>query len=385
MTKKRILHIITRLDPGGSAENTVLSAERVAPGEFESYVLTGPGMGVAGVPDEYVKRLGDRLIIESTLVRRISPLDDLLCLYRLRNHIRELKPEIVHLHSAKSGALGRVAAKLSRTSCKVIYTPHGHVFSGYGGAIASFIYTSIEKILAPRTDAIVALTADEIREFQAVKAGKPDQFHIIPSGVDLRAFSFDQSSRTQVREKHGLNESTPVVGFCGRLVEVKGPDRFLDVVSLLNEMIPEMHAMILGEGEMRAEMENAVDHLGLTDKVHWMGWQNPIPYYSAFDLLLMTSRNEGMGRVIVEAAAAACTTVAMNTGGVGEVIVDGETGYTVPNEDIKGVADKAAELLTDQAKRKQFADAARDHMHDTFSVEAMITKLEILYRSLLKA
>jgi len=379
----QVLHIITRLDPGGSAENTVLSVERVDPARFESRVWTGPGLFGVGPTPEYGKRLAGKIEIIPRLVRPIRPWNDFLAPFSLMRRLREVNPDIIHLHSAKVGVVGRIAVKLSGTKAKVIYTPHGHVFSGYGGSMASAIFTLLERWLAKWCDAIVALTPDEVKEFLAHNAGKPEQFHIVPSGVELAPYEAASKSRKKTRAKLGFSEDVLLAGFVGRLEEVKGPDRFLEVAQRLLGSHPGMKFLVIGDGSMMAELQRKAGYMGLADSILWTGWRLDVPeLISTLDILLVTSRNEGQGRVVVEAAGAGVPTVALKTGGLGEVIVPGETGMLIDNGDLAALADVTSELLADPKRRERMGIAARKYAKENYSVEVMTRKLEELYIAL---
>jgi glycosyltransferase involved in cell wall biosynthesis len=383
--RKKVLHIITRLDPGGSAENTVLCTELINPEIFDSSIITGPGLDGSGPPEKYLERLGDRIQVEPELVRPLQPANDFKAISRLKRSIKRIKPDIIHLHSAKAGTVGRVAAKFSWTRAKVIYTPHGHVFSGYGGSITNTIFTLIEKNLVKWSDAIVALTPDEIKEFELVGAGSPQKFCVIPSGVEVEKFFPDTDSRTNARENLGLNQDDLVVGFVGRLDPVKGPDLFLETVNLIHQKMPEVKFVIAGEGELRGSLHKREEELELYNNITWLGWREDTEaIYPAFDLFALTSRNEGQGRVLVESMATGIPHVAMNSGGVAEVVKDGETGILVPAEDIEAASDTIIKLLLNPALGKVMGKSGRKRAEENFSINVMISRLEQLYRGLLE-
>jgi len=385
MTRPKILHIITRLDPGGSAENTVLTAERVAPDRFDSFVLTGLGLKGSGVPEEFANRLGERLLIEPLLVRPIQPLKDIRALIVLTLWCRRLKPAILHLHSAKAGALGRVAAKWAGIRAKVVYTPHGHVFSGYGSSGANQIFTWIEKHLARWTEAIICLTRDEMEAFLARNAGKPEQFYVIPSGVELQKYRSNLEVRQKLRQQYGLSEDTPVVGFIGRLTEVKGPDYFLDIAAIIHQKNPKTRFLIVGDGELKTQLHHQARRLQIEKALIWAGWhQNVAPFFNALDLLAVTSRNEGQGRVAVEAMAAELPVVTMDSGGIIHVVEDQKTGIVTELGNIQETAEAILKLLRDPAKRQRMGVAGYQRVQKDFSLEIMIERLEKLYLSIVK-
>jgi len=388
--KIKILHVITRLDPGGSAENTVLSVERIDPGKFESHVITGLGLAGTGPPQRYSKRLQNKLSIIKHLVRSINPLKDIFALLELVSAISKIKPDVLHLHSAKSGTLGRIAAKLSFTRLKVIYTPHGHVFSGYGGSTASKVFTWVEKKLVPWSDAIVCLTLDEVRSFQETGAGYLEKFCVIPSGVDLFNYFPESDSRysssnlssdgIRIRNEMGFSEKTPVIGFIGRLDYIKGPDIFLELAKEVRNLKPDAQFVMVGNGEMREKLDSIVKTLDIEDCVHFTGWKhNTHAYFHAFDIFVLTSRNEGQGRVLVEAMASERSIIAMNSGGVSEVIEDKVSGFLVPAGNIKAASLKIVELLANPQRRIELGLSGRKRAEENFSTEVMINRIENLY------
>lgn len=381
----RVLHIITRLDPGGSAENTVLSVERVNPDRFDSRVWTGPGLLGHGPPESYCKRIGDRVEVEPHLVRPIQLATDTQALFDLTRHLRHHKPDILHLHSAKAGALGRIAARLARLDARVVYTPHGHVFSGYGGGFANRVFARIEKSLASRTDAIVGLTADEIRAFLEHKAGRPSQFCVIPSGVDLSPYLAAGPGREEARRELGIEPDEPLIGFVGRFEEVKGPDLAVEILHHVLRRHPGSKALMVGDGEMKASLRQRVRDLGLEGRILFPGWREDIPHLmAAMDVFLLSSRNEGQGRVLVEAMAVGLPVVAMRSGGVSEVVVQGETGLLVEPGDIPAASETLLTLLEDPVQRETLGKHGQERALERYSVDEMIRRLEILYSGLLE-
>lgn len=383
-TRAVVLHVITRLDPGGSAENTVLSVERVDPSRYDSRILTGPGFSGTGPARSYVSRIRGRIILEPLLVRSIRPRSDMRAILALAHHFREIKPEILHLHSAKAGTLGRLAARKAQTDAKVIYTPHGHVFSGYGGRWAGRIFSQIEKSLVPFSDAVVGLTRDELHAFRIIGAGHPERFCVIPSGVELARYYRQPGARETFREELGIPKDGKVVGFVGRLDRVKGPDLFVDTAAEISRLMPDVSFIVVGDGVMRPDLEMRIVRSGLASRWRWLGWrQDTSQIYPAFDVLALTSRNEGQGRVLVEAMAAEVPTVAMASGGVPEVVVHGRTGFVVPGGSVKAAADAIVELLDNGELRAVMGAAGKQRAEERFTISLMIERLEKLYGGLL--
>jgi len=383
--KQKIMHLITRLDPGGSAENTVLSTELVNPDKFNSIVYTGPGLDRKGVSNEYVDRIGNRLTVLPNLLRPIRPHIDIFALFKLMTVLRKEKPDVLHLHSAKSGVIGRVAARLSFSKAKVIYTPHGHVFSGYGGDSANRLFAWIERTLAKWCEAIVGLTYDEIREFKAHNAGVDSQYCIIPSGVVLDEYLEKDENRDLFRKSLGFGRDDKVVGFIGRFEEVKGPDRFIEVANLLKKKDKNLRFLMVGDGSMKDQLIEKVMAYGLTDSITFTGWRKDIPQLmKAMDVFVLTSRNEGQGRVLVEAMACELPIVAMKSGGVSEVVEEGITGLLTTSGDIEATSYATSRLLTNPDRAEAMGEHGKVRAMEYFSVDVMIKRLEQLYSGLIE-
>jgi glycosyltransferase involved in cell wall biosynthesis len=315
----------------------------------------------------------------------VAPLHDLAALGALARRLRRARPAILHLHSAKAGALGRLAAHLAGLDAKLVYTPHGHVFTGYGSPLASRVFTGAERLLAPRADAIVGLTPDEVTAFRKRGIGRPERFCIIPSGVDLEPYRPPEPAELRsLRGELGLSVNDVVVGFAGRLETVKGPDLFLRLAGEIAHRRPATRFLVIGDGALREPLEERAEEMGLAGKVQWLGWREDLPrLLRAMDILALTSRNEGQGRILVEAMATGLPVVALRSGGVAEVVVEGETGLLAGPLQVVQAAEAVLSLADDPQLRRRLGEAGRHRARQLFSVSTMIARLEALYDALL--
>jgi glycosyltransferase involved in cell wall biosynthesis len=387
---KKILHIITRLDMGGSAQNTLLSCNELS-GKYEIILVHGLS-GESGMTDlekkivengvENARSKGVNVVALPSIVRSIRPVKDFKALISLVRLIFKEKPDIVHTHSSKGGILGRLAAKIAGVP-HIIHTPHGHVFYGYFRAFASRAFLWIEKIFSMFTDRIVALTDGEKNDYINLSVCSSEKLFKIHSGVDVEKFMQGNGNRVEKRRSLGLDQNEAVIGFVGWLLPIKGPDYLLKAMDRVWQRHPEASLVLVGKGDLDVDLRAEALKKNANGKVKFLGWREDIDeIMPLFDMLVLPSLNEGMGRVLVEAMAAGKPVVASRVGGIPDLVRDGETGYLVPPADEKALADGIKKLLGDPEKAKQMGQRGKEYCRQ-FSLEAMIEKLDDLYSELL--
>ena len=377
-----MLHIITRLDRGGSAENTVLTVSGLE-GRFDVELVAGRTTS----PTPELSRLGmvkGRDWIEvPELVREIDPLKDLRALFKLYFLIRKGRFQIVHTHSSKAGALGRLAARMAGVPI-VVHTPHGHVFYGYYGPLLSRLFAAVERFLALITDRIVTLTERGKWEHVRFKVAGPEKFVVVHSGVDLGPFLEVGADPGRTKEDLGIAPEDRVVGSLGRLVPIKGHRYLIEAAGLVLSRFRNVTFLLAGEGPLRRELEALAEGLGIAHKVVFAGHRDDeAEVISAMDIFVLPSLNEGMGRVLVEAMAEGKPIVATSVGGVPEVVEHGRTGLLVPPKDPDALAGAISELLEHPEMARRFGEAGRERA-SLFSAERMVERIGKLYDELLK-
>ena len=375
----RILHLITRLDRGGSATNTLLTVAGLPP-PFRSALIYGRTRELPRLALELHRTV--EMIEIAELVRNLSPLRDLLAFLKIYRRLRRGRFDLVHTHSSKAGILGRVAARLAGVP-RIVHTPHGHVFTGYFGKTLTALFIRLERWAATFTDRIIGLTDQEIRDHLERKIGEPRQFVSIPSGVDIGRFgSRPVASRPRVGASWGLPDRAFLIGSVGRLEPVKGHVYLLEAFVSLASRFPLLYLALVGEGELAHALRAFAQRSGLSDRVFFLGWREDTPsLLAAFDLFVHPSLNEGMGRALVEAMAAGLPIVACRAGGIAEVLAEGEAGLLVEAGTAPALAQGIETLLRDPALRARLGSAARERAR-RYSVEAMLEKIEALYREL---
>ena len=331
---------------------------------------------------ERARRQGVRIISMASLVRRIHVFKDIRALLQIRRKIRQIKPAIVHTHTSKAGLLGRVAAWLEAVPI-IIQTPHGHVFYGHFGPAASQVYLLLERLAAVITDRLVALTEMERSDYVEYNVVPESKLATIHSGVDIRRFEHPMDPAAGSRNLPGISPDRTVIGFVGWLLPIKGVDILLKAMRIVCQSAPQAMLVLVGKGQLEAQMKSEVSRLNLTGNVHFLGWRNDIEYIlPLFDIFVLPSLNEGMGRVLVEAMAAARPIVASNTGGIPDLVKHRENGLLVPPGDPRALAEALLQLIRQPDAARRMGQAGH-RLAGRFSVEEMVGRIEQMYAELL--
>jgi len=380
----RVLRVIARLNIGGPALHATVLTERLDPSRYDSLLVAGteePGEG--NYLDLQGKTL-DRLYLLPLLGRKIRGLHDVIALGRLIALMRRVRPHIVHTHTAKAGALGRLAAHLTGVPV-VLHTYHGHVFHGYFSPAMTRLFLFIERRLAKWTDRILTVSDAVRADLLRLQVGRADKLLVVPLGLDLGRFLHSESLGGQLRAELGLAGDVPLIGIVARLVSIKAHEVFLDAAAELVKLAPEAHFVVVGDGERRAELAELTDRLGLSRQVHFLGWRQDLDrIYADLDLVALTSRNEGSPVSLIEAMAAARAVVATRVGGVPDLVEDGVTGVLVPPGDPGALTSAMHALLEDRERRRMLGTAGRQRVAVTYTAERLLADMDRAYIRLLR-
>jgi glycosyltransferase involved in cell wall biosynthesis len=383
----RITRIITRLNVGGPAVHIAGLMAGLDPCQFESRLIVGRSGRDEG---DMSYLIGEESLPRPTVIpelgRRISPLSDLVTVCKLVPTLRRQRPHIVETHTAKAGFVGRLAARLTGVPV-VLHVLHGHVFYGYFGRLQTRAYITTERLMARLSDRIVTISESQRHDIAHVYRIAPaNKVFVVPLGFDLNAFvKAKETAKARFRALCGLSADAPLVGFVGRLTSVKNPALFVHAARRVLEETPEAHFCVVGDGELRQDVERQVAALGIADRVHLAGWQRDMPaVYAALDVLVLTSLNEGTPVTAIEALAAGVPVVATDVGGVADVVRDKETGFLVPPGDAGALARSVSALLSDTGRGHAMAQAGQQDVLARFGRDRLIADMEELYLSLLK-
>ena len=387
MEKIKVAHVITRFDKGGSAENTFLTVRGLDKKKYEVLLIKGLsqesviGEKEAAAVDENLKeaeRNGVRVLTLPFLVRSIAPLNDFSALFNLMKIFWQERPAIVHTHTSKAGILGRWAAFFAKVPV-IVHTPHGHVFWGYFNKWKTSVFVFLERLTARITDSIITLTEHEKKDHLRFAIAPETKFTVIHSGVDLSKFSGVTVDAFEMKKKLGISEGTFVVGTVGRLTPVKGQRYLLEAATKVLQQRPDTAFVFLGDGELLTELTEMASSLGIKDHVKFLGWRPDVADVMAtFDVFVLPSLNEGMGKVLVEAMAMGKPIIASNVGGIPDLVTHGLNGLLVPPADADAMADAIVTLHGDPSKAKRMAEKG-NLIAAGYSVDAMIQKIDRLY------
>lgn len=358
MTGRRtVVHIITRLEPGGSSRNTVDSCAAQAKA-YDVVLLAGPHPSSAGL----LKLLPPEVnyIEVPDLQREPSPLRDLRALLALRRDLLRLDPDIIHTHTSKAGALGRLAAALAwpwRRRAEVVHTPHGHLLYGYYGPLKTFLFRAAETLLAPLADRLVALTEGERRDCVDASIGRAGQWSVVHSGVD-----FTPPAAPAKRRDLDIHDGEVAVACVARLEPVKGLESLVRAAGLLKRERPalKLKYLVIGGGELLERLRGLADEEGVGGDFRFTGFRADAPaLLAACDIYAQPSLNEGMGRAPLEAQALGLPAVVSSACGLPETVRPGETGLVFPAGDHAALAGALGRLAGDAALRASMGAAAR--------------------------
>ncbi|MBN2547916.1 MAG: glycosyltransferase family 4 protein [Anaerolineales bacterium] len=379
-----VLHLITRLIVGGAQENTLFTAARLDPSRFQVEVLCGPQTGSEGSLIEEARDQGISLTILPELLRQVSPLNDLIALYKLTRRMRQKQYTIVHTHSSKAGILGRLAARLAGVPL-IVHTVHGWSFHDYMPRRAQQMYIWLERWMASFTDALIVVAERDIQKGLQAGIGKQNQYRLIRSAIPLEEFDPEPIDRLAVRQELGLPPEAVVIGNVGRFSEQKNPLDWVRVAGEVGRAHPQVYFLLVGDGPLRPQVEAQLRQGGLNERAILTGLRRDVPrIMRAMDIFLLTSLWEGLPRVIPQAMAMGLPVVANRADGTAEAIRDGETGYLCEPGDIDGMAARLLELVDDPQRRKEIGRKASAFARREFDLRQMIAQIEMLYEELLK-
>jgi glycosyltransferase involved in cell wall biosynthesis len=378
-----VLQVIARLNIGGTAHHVTVLAGRLDPILFETLLVTGELGPGEGSFEDLAAQHGARVEHVPSMGPELRPADDLRALVALVRIIRRYRPDIVHTHTAKAGTLGRLAARVAtRRRPVVVHTYHGHVLTGYFGTAKNTVFRRIERALARISDCLIGVSAATVEELVDLGIAPRDRFRVIYNGQDLdELLAVRPGDGDALRTDMGVAEEDLLVLFVGRLVPIKRVDVLLDAVRHARGTGAPVRLWIVGDGDLRPELERQAGALGISDAVTFLGFRRDLPQLTAAcDVAVLCSDNEAMGMALVEAAAAGRPAFGTDVGGVGEVVPpDG----LVPAGDAAALGALLAAAADDRPGLERRGAAARAFVRETFTTQRLVADIEALYQELL--
>jgi glycosyltransferase involved in cell wall biosynthesis len=381
----RIARLIARLNVGGPAQHAILLTAGLDSARFLTTLVTGVGEPDEGDLSADARRRGVEPVVVPELGPRVRPGRDLVALGRLVRLLRRLRPELVHTHTAKAGALGRVAARLAGVPI-IVHTFHGHVLDGYFSPRLTRLFLQIERALARITDRIITVSPRVRHDLLARGIGRPEQMEVVPVGLDLARFLDGSAPPARLRETLAIPPQAPLLGIVGRLVPIKDHPTLFQALGLLTSQDPPPHLIVVGDGERRAALARLARDLDLASRIHFLGWRNDLEaILGELDVVVCCSRNEGTPVALIEAMAAGVPVLSTDVGGVGDLIVHGETGWLVPPGNPSALSRGLRELLADPERRGRLVPAARALALGRHDLKGLLRRMEALYTSVMAA
>jgi glycosyltransferase involved in cell wall biosynthesis len=398
----KVVRIIARLNTGGPAIHTVLLTRGLDPGRFPSVLVTGAVDAREGDMGYYAEALGVRPVMIAGLGRHVGVTDLVTAFVRLWMWLRTHRPAIIHTHTMTAGALGRMAGALyniearlrRRPRARLVHTFHGHVFHGYFSRRGSQLLVLVERTLARLSDRIVAVSDAIARDLSDRYAICPRaKVAVVPLGFDFGWVQRLDSCAGDVRKQYAIPPGATVVALVGRMTGIKNHTMLLAGMRRLRR--PDLYAVLVGDGELRADIERAVGAAGLSEQVILTGWERDhARIYADVDIVCLTSRNEGTPVALIEAMAAGKPFVATRVGGVGDLAIgDGvahPAGFEifancvlVGPDDEAGLAAALAYLADRPDTRTSMGAVGRASVSERFSHERLVRDVEALYAALL--
>jgi glycosyltransferase involved in cell wall biosynthesis len=381
----RVVRVIARLNIGGPAQHVV----NLTRGLSRAY----PTLLVCGSVDDGEEEMADVLAQEGVSVHRIPELgralrpgQDIAALFKLVRLLRDVRPEIVHTHTAKAGTLGRLAAVMAGVPHR-IHTFHGHTFHGYFHPSITQVFLGIERLLGRATERVIALSDAQAEDLAGrYRVASRRALRVVPLGLDLPVPGMENATalRREFREEVGARD-LPVVTTVGRLVPVKRHDLFVDAVAALRGKGVEGVFVVVGGGPERERIERSAARAGVADRLRFLGWRRDLArIYAGSDVVALCSDNEGTPVALIEAMAAGVPVVATAVGGVPDVLDGGRLGVLVPPASAPALAEGIETLLAHPTLRADLCARARPAAVARYGVARLLADVAALYDELLQ-
>lgn len=377
-SKINILYVITKLELGGAQKQLLSLICRLNKDKYGLFLFTAK----EGLLFEDASVIDGLKIKPSFFLERpVSFIKDLLALIELYFFIKKNNIDIVHTHSSKAGILGRLAGKLARVKV-IVHTVHGWSFNDFQPAFAKGIFISLERLCGGISDKIIVVSRSDLETGLANGIGVPGKYALIRYGIDYPDIL---PGNKGIREELGISADGLVVGSVACLKPQKSPLDFIQAASLVKHSCPGVKFILVGDGILRRKTEALISKLKLEKQVILLGWRRDvIRFLYSIDIFVLTSLWEGLPISVLEAVACGLPVVVTDTGGVREIVSNGDTGFLIEPHDVSAMAEKIISLLKDARQRAAIGKRGRDSLGDAFSVEKMTAGTTSLYEALLK-
>lgn len=379
LPRTKVLHVITRFI-GGSGGNTLLSAAGMDPDRYETWVASMPG----GPLWEQAEAAGVRTVRLRHMRERISPLQDLLACLELVRLLRRERFTVVHTHCSKAGLIARVAATLAGTPV-VVHT--FHIFAAHEGLgrPRKLAYLLMDRAARRLADRYVAVSPRVAQEAVEQRLAPPGGVVVAPSAIELDDVPIRADA--SVRDELGVPRDAPLVGTVGRIVAQKRPLDFVRMCALVQAARPEARFVMVGDATLESaglEEETHAEAARLGVPVIFTGFRPDAPRIAAaFDVYVVPSLYEGLGRAVTEAMASGRPVVATAVNGVPDLVAPGATGLLAEPADPESLARAVIWLIDHPDEAAAMGACGRDRVLTHFAPRVMCQVLDTTYAELL--
>ncbi len=385
MAKTKIAHIITKLELGGAQKTTLLLLKYINKQDYEAHLITSSGSllinDALSMPDI-------RVFLEPALIGEINPFKDIISFWRILKYLKREKISLIHTHSSKAGIIGRWAGRFAGVRF-IFHTVHGWPFHIETNILVRFFYILLEKITSWITTRLIMVSDTDLKAGLKHVNKNRAKYVRISYGIESREFfntyHIKKNKDTRLVSSLNIREDACVVGVICCFKPQKAPLDFVKVAKAVIDKGADVQFLSIGDGILKPAAEKMSLELGLNGNIKFLGWRKDIPaLLSVVDILLLTSRWEGMPVVFFEAMASGVPIVATDVGGASEVVKDGISGFLEKTGACEKLAEDVLLLAGNPEKRQTFSKGARENFRDEFDIAYMTTRIENVYEQSIK-
>ena len=368
MIKKKIVHIAQ--SAGGVAEYLYMFLKNLKNNDYENILI---------ISQDYEEQL-DRFKPYTTniyivpMIREVKLKEDLKSVVKIRKLLKQIKPDIVYLHSSKAGAIGRIALAFNFKT-KILYNAHGWYFNAQISNKKKKIFALIEKMLAIKTDKIINISKNEYESALRNKIASPKKMCMIENGIDFTKFENSDKYREETRKRYNINDNEIVIGVVGRLTEQKDPMTSIKAFKLVQEQNKNVKFMFIGSGEMENDVLEYARQNNMEDKIIITGWvQNVEKYIPALDIAILPSKWEGFGLVIIEYMACNKPIIASKVGGIMNIIKNEDNGILIEKENEESLKKEIEKYINDPVYKNNTINYNKEYMKENYNIKDVVKK-----------
>lgn len=377
MANKKILYLITQSEFGG-AQRYIFDLANNLKNDWQIDVASGID-GDSTIFIEKLKSINVDHYPINSLKRDIHLASDWKATQEIKDLIKKINPDVIHLNSTKISIVGVAACLLAGYKGRIVYTAHGWVFNEPMSASKRWLYKNLEKYFAIPKNKIICLNKKEYNQAKNTLNINSEKLSIIYHGP----MSISLMDKMLARQKLNLSSRKFAVGLIGNFYATKGLSYFIDAAKIISQEFKlDIKFVIIGEGHLRTELEKQISDNRLQDIIHLTGAiDQAATILPAFDIYVCSSVKEGFPYSILEAMSARLPIIATRVGGIPEMITDGADGLLVESKNSHQLAQAIKKLYEDQELRNELATAAKKTVEEKFTIKKMVKETEKTYNT----